>query len=72
MCAATVRVRADADSSPVAAVTVKALTWRIIQDSRGVLTHPDNTPGVTGWGGGGFRGVKGKPNLRRRKEKLGV
>lgn len=28
---------------------VKALTWRIIQDSYGVLTHSSNTKGVTGW-----------------------
>lgn len=43
----------DADSSPVVVARVKALIWRIIQDSQGVLTHPSNTQGVTGVGWGG-------------------
>lgn len=45
-------VDVDADSSPVVAARVKALIWRIIQDSYGVLTHPSNTKGVTGREGG--------------------
>ncbi len=48
-------VDVDADSSPVVAARVKALIERIIQDSKGVLTHPSNTQGVTGWEGGGQR-----------------
>lgn len=52
-------VDVDAVSSPVVVARVKALIWRIIQDSQGVLTHPSNTQGVTGWEGG-----------RRRCERL--
>lgn len=54
MCGAAVHVRADADRSPAAAGRAKALT----QDNpggRGVLTHPDNTQGVSGWEGRGGR-----------------
>lgn len=54
----------DADSSPAVVARVKALIWRIIQDSQGVLTHPSNTQGVTGrgvGGGGADGGVKGSP-----------
>lgn len=41
---------------------VKALTWRIIHDSYGVLTHSSNTKGVTGWKGAP-RGVNEAPNI---------
>lgn len=48
-CVKCVNVCVDvcADSSPAVVAGVKALIWRIIQDSQGVLTHPSNTQGVT-------------------------
>lgn len=60
------RVYVDVDSSPAVLASTKALIWRIIQDSRGVLTHPSNTQGVHAriWGGGvASWGVKESPKI---------
>lgn len=60
------RVYVDVDSSPAVLASTKALIWRIIQDSQGVLTHPSNTQGVHAriWGGGvASWGVKESPKI---------
>lgn len=56
-------VRVHADCSPAVLTRVKALMWRIIHASQGVLTHPSGTQGATGGlrGVRAGRGVKGVP-----------
>lgn len=54
------RVDLDADSSPVVLAKVKALIWRIIQDSKGGLNSPLQHIGCHWVGGGGCRGGQGE------------